>query len=404
MTAHTAKGLEFPVVILADLTCNLAAREPARYPDSDRGLCARRILGCSPWELIEHRDLELERDRAEGIRLAYVAATRARELLVVPAVGAGPFEGGWTSPLDAAIYPTDPRDRPAPAPGCPPLRGPTVLDGPKSGDPRDRRAVLRSGLHRPRAGEHSVVWWDPALLDLEPRAPAGVRASTLLAPDPEGRAEAEGLDLYQDWLDRREDALEAGARPGLRGITVTEAEQPPPASPEAPLEIRVEGLSRPAGRPSGRRFGTLVHTVLRDVPFGPEDGSPSELVAGLVRLHARALGATGAEVEAATGTVLTALAHPLLKRVAGAATVHRELPFQLRLEGGFLVEGTIDLAFREDGRWTVVDFKTDAPGIEGGDGGNADPRYEAYRRQLAWYVHAVAELTGEPAAGVLLLL
>ena len=37
---------------------------------------------------------------AEGVRLAYVAATRARDLLVVPAVGDEPYEGGWVSPLN----------------------------------------------------------------------------------------------------------------------------------------------------------------------------------------------------------------------------------------------------------------------------------------------------------------
>jgi len=37
MTVHTAKGLEFPVVILADMTANLAATEPDRYLDPEAG-------------------------------------------------------------------------------------------------------------------------------------------------------------------------------------------------------------------------------------------------------------------------------------------------------------------------------------------------------------------------------
>src|SRR5581483_6911134 len=36
MTVHTAKGLEFPVVILADMTANLCAQEPDRYIDSEK--------------------------------------------------------------------------------------------------------------------------------------------------------------------------------------------------------------------------------------------------------------------------------------------------------------------------------------------------------------------------------
>ena len=91
MTVHGAKGLEFPVVILADLTANIAAREPDQYVDGDRRLCATRLLRCAPRELVEHEPQESAREQAEGVRVAYVAATRARDLLVVPAVGDEPF-------------------------------------------------------------------------------------------------------------------------------------------------------------------------------------------------------------------------------------------------------------------------------------------------------------------------
>ena len=87
MTVHKAKGLEFPVVILADITAKLRTASASRYIDSERGACAIRIAGCSPFDLIQHEPEELARDEAEGVRLAYVAATRARDLLVVPAVG-----------------------------------------------------------------------------------------------------------------------------------------------------------------------------------------------------------------------------------------------------------------------------------------------------------------------------
>ena len=105
MTVHKAKGLEFPVVILADITAKLAQAEPSRTIDLEQGLCALRLGGWSPHDLNVRRDLERERDRAEGERLAYVAATRARDLLVVPAVGDGPYDGGWVSPLSSALYP-----------------------------------------------------------------------------------------------------------------------------------------------------------------------------------------------------------------------------------------------------------------------------------------------------------
>ena len=48
MTVHKAKGLEFPVVILADLTAKLRPAAANRYLDSGRGLCAIRLAGCTP--------------------------------------------------------------------------------------------------------------------------------------------------------------------------------------------------------------------------------------------------------------------------------------------------------------------------------------------------------------------
>ena len=90
MTVHKAKGLEFPVVILADIGCKLSRDDASRYLDTRRGLCAIKLGGWTPIDLAEHNDLEAARDRAEGVRLAYVAATRARDLLVVPNVGDAP--------------------------------------------------------------------------------------------------------------------------------------------------------------------------------------------------------------------------------------------------------------------------------------------------------------------------
>ena len=68
MTVHNAKGLEFPVVILADMTANLTAADPDRYVDTERGLCATRLLPrCAPRELIDNEPQEKQRERAEGV-------------------------------------------------------------------------------------------------------------------------------------------------------------------------------------------------------------------------------------------------------------------------------------------------------------------------------------------------
>jgi ATP-dependent exoDNAse (exonuclease V) beta subunit len=156
------------------------------------------------------------------------------------------------------------------------------------------------------------------------------------------------------------------------------------------VEVRVVRGDR-KGRPAGMRFGTLVHATLAAVDLG----ASAETVRCVAAVRGRMIGAPLEEVEAAAVAVGAALAHPLLRQAAASSDLRRETPVMLRRADGSLVEGVVDLAFREpaDGResWTVVDFKTDEA---------APPEYHA---QVRLYMEAIAQATGEPARGVLLL-
>ena len=150
MTVHKAKGLEFPVVILADPTCKLSRVEAGRWIDPETNMCALKIGGWAPRDLLLHDAEEASRDRAESMRLTYVAATRARDLLVVPTIGDGPYDGGWLDPLTSAIYPPEPMRRsPGKAPGCPAFRSKdSVLNRP-DGDPARPYTVAPGGYEIP---------------------------------------------------------------------------------------------------------------------------------------------------------------------------------------------------------------------------------------------------------------
>ena len=408
MTVHKAKGLEFPVVILTDITTGIAGH-PGRYVEAERGLCALRLGGWQPWDLLEHEADELARDRAEGVRVAYVAATRARDLLVVPAVGDDPFLGGWgaasdgwVSPVHAAVYPPAERRRAVrDAPGCPAFGEDSVLERPDRDTPG--RDNVQPGLHAfgesldgDAGGRYGVVWWDPRRLRLDVQRVYGLRREDLIQDSGRETVEAD-RKRYDEWFTARQEAQERGARPSLRVRAVTEWARATPDGDETAALARDVALvaAAPSGaRPGGPRFGTLVHAALATVAL---DATPTQIVE-TVNLQARILGAPAEEVEGATALVTTALAHPLMARARDAwraGRCRRETPVACRQPDGSLVEGVLDLAFEETGGWTVVDFKTDAE-IAGELG--------RYRRQVGLYASVVAKATGKNVTAVLMQL
>ncbi len=190
MTVYKAKGLEFPVVILADPTCPANRALPSRHVEADRSLWLEPLCVAAPIELLEASDLEMKRDRAEAIRVAYVAATRARDLLVMPACGDEPIVG-WFEVLNPLLYPPeDARSRPRPAPGCPAFGADSVLERLPAGRPPAGGSV-QPGLHAPAQGGAAVVWWDPAVLALDVEELASVRHRRILEAEPNGARDGE---------------------------------------------------------------------------------------------------------------------------------------------------------------------------------------------------------------------
>ena len=398
MTVHRAKGLEFPVVILADPTCKLHRQTTDRYIDAARGLCALRLAGWQPLDLLDHKDEEVARDRAEGVRLAYVAATRARDLLVVPAVGDGPREGGWTSPLHAALYPpVSMRRSPDIAPRSPTFGGDSVLDRPY-GDPAQPDTVA-PGLYRfdvepgvdagtggerrghvvefpagrartapdpaPPSERYSVIWWDPKTLRLDVEVHFGIRQEELLSKETPDALIEEDLHRYRAWRSSREQTLTHAGTPSVvveratdRAARLVNEEQ----ADRAPGgDVDVIELPHDPDRPSGKRFGSLVHAVLATVPFEPDVAGINEIAT----LHGRILGATDEEVTSAAAAARAVMRHPVFKRARAAFTrgeCLREVPVTLRDDDDTLVEGVVDLAVH-GGRSLDRGRLQDRPGV-----------------------------------------
>jgi ATP-dependent helicase/nuclease subunit A len=308
--------------------------------------------------------------------------------------------------LNPVLHPSETSRRNSlPAPGCPAFGEESVLErGPKG--KRPAAGSVRPGLHKFAPDGAPVVWWDPASLDLEVEELAPLRHQRLLEMDAGGAAAVAGQQRYEAWKTQRSALLAKASEPSLSVQTVTSLTRAKALSgavlhgsdSSTELAIDVQFLERgDVGRPGGRRFGSLVHALLALIDLS----AGAEAVKAAASLQGRIVGATEEEIDAAVATVLRAVAHPLLRRaaaVAGNGGVRREIPVLLKMDDGSLVEGVVDLAFREEASdfagWTVVDFKTDRE-LEGSS--------DRYLGQVQLYSMAVREATKLPTRGVLLV-
>jgi ATP-dependent exoDNAse (exonuclease V) beta subunit len=275
---------------------------------------------------------------------------------------------------------------------------------------------VRPGLHRFSSGAaaggggstvYSVVWWDPKTLELGIKPSFGRRYEQLIGKDVEPAVVENDRQAYENWRASREEAVRSGSAPSViirtateqAAIEVTDAEpagaggQPSLFARElGDLDVDVIELARDTGRPAGARYGALLHALFASVPL---DGTREQIEA-VAELQARVLGATITETASAAAVAQAALAHPLLRRAAHAersGSCRREVPITLRQSDGSLVEGIVDLAFRDVDGWTVVDFKSDRELTEA---------FGVYRRQVGIYARAIAEATGGPVRAVLM--
>lgn len=371
VNVHKAKGLEWPVVILADLTANLVSPEGSgRWADPAGKLCAQRLLGCAPQDLLDNMHAEEAAEKDEAIRLAYVAATRARDLLVISAVGDISFvnkpefyQASWLAPLYPSLYPTEDRWRVG--------QGNCVLEAP----PECGQAMfLAAGAHYGRQGSCEVEWFNPSLLDLSPKTDGGIERETLLSGD-----DPAGIERYRSWQGDRKARIEAGSASSFVVVEATKTRgldvpQPDTISASIPRNVK-----------NSRRFGRLVHQLMQAV-LPPVT---SEELDRQARYYGRSQKCTADESKAAAEVVRGLYAHEVFRTIENAERVFRELPIMVKLENGQLVEGRADLVYFDGNVWTVVDYKTGAA------------FNEKDKRQVALYAHALRIAKKTPVRAIL---
>jgi len=359
MTVHKSKGLEFPVVAIADAGYEPRGGADPVLIDDDLGV----LIGVSDsdgarpvaWRLASLN--EAAKEDAEDRRLLYVAATRAKEKLIVSGHTKRTAKGalslsGWLKRLGSVM-------------GLDEVTLEEEITTPRALEvhcaKRDDAGPIACMLYPPRAAERSTVQ--------EVRIPAPAAAPPSVP------------DLVAPLLTG---GIETGHQPREAAISYS-------------LSTVWRVVPR-AKRPSGPAWvvGTLVHEALRRWRFPDEDNFdvflwPFALETGLT---------DAVEIQATIREARRLLnhfqGHPLFAEIAAAERYH-EVPYALPDD-----HGVIDLLYRTGAGWTVVDFKTDELRSEV-EMREAIPR-EGYDVQLRRYVDAVTAQLGHRPRALLVFL
>jgi ATP-dependent exoDNAse (exonuclease V) beta subunit len=312
LTVHKAKGLEWGIVILADMVREGRGGRDMVLPDPDTRRPEAQLSGLASAGFEAAQEEDRKRQDAEERRLLYVACTRARDWFVLPWMS----KRGEYARILAEVF--DPQTG--------------------GGVERVDRAKIAASATRP----------PPPQIGLgEP-------------DERQQRAVAKLVAARNEWIAARKSS-EAAWFAGVKKLT--------PSSLGEREHLRETAKTTSAG--GGIEIGRRVHEALS-------------------RCNLRDVEEAAKLFPQGEKFIRTALTHDLIKRALAADELHREVPVVWQSPDG-LMEGYIDLLFREGERLVVVDYKTDAK-----------PEPKLYAAQLTAYADALKAITGKPVAEKLL--
>ncbi|MEU4192516.1 UvrD-helicase domain-containing protein [Kribbella sp. NPDC026611] len=299
MTIHAAKGLEFPIVILSGMTASPNRQRGVQVlwpPDGGYAVKLKASVQTEDFDLVQPVDEQM--DDYERRRLLYVAATRARDHLIVSLHRSGNRRHSSNAELLASA----------------------------------------GGVDAP----HATVFTGQPVPDREP-------ATTADVTPPMSRTEWETRSAAARAASRARSAQSASGLEGT-GPEVALADIDP-GTAKAARDLELPPWSK--GR-YGTAIGRAVHAVLQVVDLstgaGLEPAVATQCLAEGVLEYA----------DVVTALVRSALASDVVQRAA-AREHWRESYVGTVQPDGTVLEGFVDLIYREDdGRLTIVDYKTDA--------------------------------------------
>ena len=377
MNLHQAKGLEAAVVFLGSPFGDKNRPPTMRVDRGDDGV-ARGVMPVGEPRPFGHKEViarphtweedakvEAEFEMAESTRLLYVAATRARDELWVARWEAPPRRGN-KSPWEAVERWIAQEAR---------REASDVGDGTGEGQVAARLKIVG----RPEV-PHSEA------LDPETELAAEVKAAEAAVTDagtPTYRLRTATSLARGDEVSNLDDSSSAD---GVLGAA------------EVPAETSAFPVHAARPLSGGPEWGTVVHKILSAV----EEGEGKEVLAARARnlllSHERRLDAHGNPKE--LDTLLTLVNDVVRSEIWARATAsqerYTEVPFALGKGGGpddqpEVLEGVIDLVFRENDGWVVADYKNDT-----GTHPKFPDRVLEYRAQVNIYAECWEQITSEP--------
>lgn len=346
MTIHKSKGLEYPVVVLADANRERVISGEQLYLSPEYGA----VLKLDPPALIYRlaSALDADQEECERLRLLYVALTRAKDKLIISGHITQTEAGragisGWVKDL-------------------------VKVAG------LDAKAVLEF------TGKINPVILQPGLV-------IGVTCES----------GAIHLSRFQDSPADRSTDVDNESKPLYSPIIEpTEVTEEENAEKEKRRQRLSDGLAKAV---SGEVLGLMVHKALQHWQL-----PGSRNLEHLLYTEACNLGLSTAELRAEAVTRATALlgrlqAHPLGEEIGQSTERHHELGYSIVI-GGRTENGIIDLLYSTPQGWKLLDFKTDPVHSLS----QRDSLLEVYKPQVRRYCRAVRELLGYEVHGSLCFL
>ncbi len=353
MTIHQAKGLEFPVVIVADLGRRPRSDSESIVMTPDYGLLACDTVGAGddrlPNPLVAaYRAAVKDQEQAEAARVLYVAMTRARDRLIL---SEGAMSANWIEHIRAAIG----------------LEKVKAFLGAADSETTVNADGVEIVLRRPEALAREAGAEPPRDVSAPLAALAEAARARLdfIAPPPrELVTSPSALEDFErcprQYFLRRELALPEGGAVGA---------------------FAADGSGATA-------MGTVAHAVLEQLSSTPTACSLEEEITRLVTVHGAGVNLDAAGRHALVRDLLRyASSLESIATNSDTPAVHRETPFFMSIESDGLtlfVRGRIDLLIDDGERLAVSDYKYARAGAGNYPG-------KDYQVQMECYALAAAE-------------